>query len=160
MSFVIDAYARRILGWKVSESIATNLVLDAFNQAIFTPHREGVKDLSRSIHHNGFAEVRVKPGIVTWACADRSPRRFSAYVRCSVVCVRRVLTSVKGVAGIDVSIGTVGDAHNNSLVESINWLHKAELIKPRRSWRNAEQSFCRGRSVSRSAIKIRGISQK
>ena len=35
-------------------------------------------------------------------------------------------------AGIDASIGTVGDAHDNSLAESINGLYKTELIKPRR----------------------------
>ena len=40
-------------------------------------------------------------------------------------------------AGIDASIGTVGDAHDNSLAESINGLYKTELIKPRRPWRNA-----------------------
>ena len=38
---------------------------------------------------------------------------------------------------IDASIGTVGDAHDNSLAESINGLYKTELIKPRRPWRNA-----------------------
>ena len=40
-------------------------------------------------------------------------------------------------AGIDASIVTVGDAHDNSLAESINGLYKTELIKPRRPWRNA-----------------------
>ena len=35
------------------------------------------------------------------------------------------------------SIGTVGDAHDNALAESINGLYKTELIKPRRPWRNA-----------------------
>ena len=39
--------------------------------------------------------------------------------------------------GIDASIGTVGDAHDNSLAESINGLYKTELIKPRQPWRNA-----------------------
>ena len=39
--------------------------------------------------------------------------------------------------GIDASIGTVGDAHDNALAESINGLYKTELIKPRRPWRNA-----------------------
>ena len=38
--------------------------------------------------------------------------------------------------GIDPSIGTVGDAHVNSLAESVNGLYKTELIKPRRPWRN------------------------
>jgi hypothetical protein len=36
--------------------MTTNLVLDAFNQA-FRRYREGVKDLSGSIYHSGFAEV-------------------------------------------------------------------------------------------------------
>jgi putative transposase len=40
VAFVIDAYARRILGWKVSTSMTTDLVLDAINQAIFTRRRE------------------------------------------------------------------------------------------------------------------------
>ena len=35
------------------------------------------------------------------------------------------------------SIGIVGDAHDNSLAESVNGLYKTELIKPRRPWRNA-----------------------
>jgi putative transposase len=52
VAFVIDAYARRILGWKVSTAMTTDLVLDAINQAIFTRRQEGVKDFSGLIHHN------------------------------------------------------------------------------------------------------------
>ena len=33
VAFVFDAYARRVLGWKVSKSMTTDLVLDAINQA-------------------------------------------------------------------------------------------------------------------------------
>ena len=109
VAFVIDAYARRILGWKVSNSMTTDLVLDAINQAIFTRHREGVKDLSGLIHHND-------------AGSQYTSVRFTA----------RLLE-----ARIDASIGSVGDAHDNSLAESINGLFKTELIKPRRPWRNA-----------------------
>ena len=43
VAFVIDAYARRILGWKVSTSMTTDRVLAAINQAIFTRSREGVR---------------------------------------------------------------------------------------------------------------------
>jgi putative transposase len=39
--------------------------------------------------------------------------------------------------GIDASIGTVGDAHDNSLAESVNGLYKTELIKQQGPWRNA-----------------------
>jgi putative transposase len=52
VAFVIDAYARRTLVWKVSASMTTDLVLDAINQAIFTRRREGVKDFTGLIHHN------------------------------------------------------------------------------------------------------------
>jgi putative transposase len=38
-------------------------------------------------------------------------------------------------AGLDASIGTVGDALDNALMESTIGLYKTELIKPRRPWR-------------------------
>ena len=38
-------------------------------------------------------------------------------------------------AGIDASVGTVGDALDNALMESTIGLNKAELIKPRGPWR-------------------------
>ena len=42
-------------------------------------------------------------------------------------------------AGISGSVGTVGDAYDNTLAESVIGLYKTELIKPRRPWRTAEQ---------------------
>ncbi len=111
VAFVIDAYARRILGWKVSTSMTTHLVLAAVDQAIFTRKREGVNSLGGLIHHND-------------AGSQYTSVRFTD----------RLL-----VEGIDPSIGVVGDAHDNSLAESINGLYKTELIKPRRPWRNAAQ---------------------
>ena len=39
-AFVIDAYARRILGWSVSTTMTSQLVLDAVEQAIWTRGRE------------------------------------------------------------------------------------------------------------------------
>ncbi len=35
VAFVIDVFARRIVGWRVSASLATNFVLDALEQAIY-----------------------------------------------------------------------------------------------------------------------------
>jgi len=52
VAFVIDAYARRILGWRVSRSMRTDLVLDSIEQAIWTRARDGVTDLSGLVHHN------------------------------------------------------------------------------------------------------------
>ena len=37
------------------------------------------------------------------------------------------------------SIGTVGDAYDNALAESVIGLFKTELIKPRGPWRTAGQ---------------------
>ena len=46
VAFVIDAFARRILGWRAVTSMSTELVLDALEQAIWTRHRDGVTDLT------------------------------------------------------------------------------------------------------------------
>jgi putative transposase len=52
VAFVIDAFSRRILGWRSSTTMATPLVLDVIEHAIWTRGREGVTDLSGLIHHN------------------------------------------------------------------------------------------------------------
>jgi len=49
VAFVIDVYARRIVGWRVSTSMHTDFVLDALEQALFArqPERDGAL-----IHHS------------------------------------------------------------------------------------------------------------
>ncbi len=49
VAFVIDVFARRIVGWRVSASLATDFVLDALEQAIYDRCGAGVKDL---VHHS------------------------------------------------------------------------------------------------------------
>ncbi len=46
---MIDVFARRIVGWRVSASLATDFVLDALEQAIYDRARRGVEDL---VHHS------------------------------------------------------------------------------------------------------------
>ena len=41
VAFVIDAYSRRILGWRAATSMKTALVLDALEQALWTRRRDG-----------------------------------------------------------------------------------------------------------------------
>jgi putative transposase len=48
-SFVIDAFSRRILGWRVSSSLRTDLALDALEMAIFT---RGDRELAGLVHHS------------------------------------------------------------------------------------------------------------
>ena len=40
-------------------------------------------------------------------------------------------------AGIEPSVGSVGDSHNNALAETLNGLYQAEVIH-RQSWKNRE----------------------
>ncbi|SNS00691.1 putative transposase [Haloechinothrix alba] len=110
VAFVIDAYARRILGWRTSTSMTTSLVLDAVEQAIWTRNRCGTTDLTGLVHHHDAG---------------------SQYT--SITFTERLAE-----AGIDASIGTVGDSYDNALAETINGLYKTELIKPRKPWRTVE----------------------
>ena len=49
VAFVIDVFARRIVGWRVSSSLATDFVLDALEQAIYDRGAAGTGDL---VHHS------------------------------------------------------------------------------------------------------------
>ena len=49
VAFVIDVFARRIVGWRVSASLRTDFVLDALEQAIYDRCGAGVEEL---IHHS------------------------------------------------------------------------------------------------------------
>lgn len=52
VAFVIDAYSRRIVGWRAARSMTTALVLDALEHAFFTRAREGNTDLRGLIAHS------------------------------------------------------------------------------------------------------------
>jgi len=49
VAFVIDVFARRIVGWRVSSSLATDFVLDALEQAIYDRCGEASDGL---VHHS------------------------------------------------------------------------------------------------------------
>jgi putative transposase len=65
-AFVIDVFARMIVGWAVSASLGADLALDALEMAVFA--RQG-EDLSALVHHSDYAEVWVKPRIQKMACS-------------------------------------------------------------------------------------------
>jgi putative transposase len=52
-AFVIDAYARVIVGWAVSTSLSAELALDALEMAIWARKDEGLDGL---VHHSDRAE--------------------------------------------------------------------------------------------------------
>jgi len=49
VAFVVDVFARCIVGWRVSSSLRTDFVLDALEQAIYDRRDAGVTDL---VHHS------------------------------------------------------------------------------------------------------------
>jgi transposase InsO family protein len=49
VAFVIDVFARRIVGWKVSRSARTDFVLDALEQALYARRPTSQDGL---IHHS------------------------------------------------------------------------------------------------------------
>ena len=48
-AFVIDVYARRIVGWRVSSHMRTDFVVDALEQALYARHPSSDEKL---IHHS------------------------------------------------------------------------------------------------------------
>ena len=107
VAFVIDAYARRIVGWRVSRTAHASFVLDALEQALHD---------RRPIHGGGLVHH-----------SDRGVQ----YV--SIKYTERLAE-----AGIEPSVGSVGDSYDNALAETINALYKAEVIHRRGPWRSFE----------------------
>jgi transposase InsO family protein len=107
VAFVIDAYARRIVGWRVSRTAHAGFVLDALEQAL---HDRRPVEGGGLIHHS-----------------DRGVQ----YV--SFKYTERLVA-----AGIEPSVGSVGDSYDNALAETINGLYKTEVIRRRGPWRNLE----------------------
>jgi len=51
VSFIVDAYSRRIVGWQASRSLRSDLAIDALEMAIWNRQRDG-NDLDGLIHHS------------------------------------------------------------------------------------------------------------
>ena len=49
MAFVIDVFARRIVGWRVSTTMTTDFVLDALEQALYARQPA---DRAGLVHHS------------------------------------------------------------------------------------------------------------
>ena len=109
VAFVIDAFARRIIGWRCGSSMSTQLVLDALEQALWTRERES-RSLDSVVAHTD---------------------RGSQYTAIRY-------TERLAEANIAASVGSVGSSYDNALAESINGLYKTELIKPRGPWRTLD----------------------
>ena len=107
VAFVIDAYARRIVGWRVSRTAHSSFVLDALEQAL---HERRPVQGGGLVHHS-----------------DRGVQYVSIRY-----------TERLAEAGIEPSVGSVGDSYDNALAETVNGLYKAEVIHRRGPWRSFE----------------------
>jgi transposase InsO family protein len=107
VAFVIDVFARRIVGWRASASLRTDLALDALEQAIYDRCDIDTGDL---VHHS-----------------DRGTQYLSIRY-----------TERLADAGIELSVGSRGDAYDNALAETVIGLFKTEVIRRRGPWRSLE----------------------
>lgn len=108
VAFVVDTFSRRIVGWSAATVKETVFVLDALEMAIWQRDRD---------------QHPVQPGeLIHHSDAGSQYTSFR-------------LADHLEVAGIAASIGSVGDAYDNALMESTIGLFKTELIKPRRPWK-------------------------
>lgn len=99
-AFVVDAYADKIVGWECSETKQTVFVESALRQATASRVREGTA-LDGAIHHSD-------------AGSQYTSVRFGEALF---------------LAGLTPSIGSVGDAYDNALCETIIGLYKTECIR-------------------------------
>jgi putative transposase len=106
VAFVIDVFSRKIVAWKASMSKETSLVLDVINQGLRSRDYRAADGTAKLIHHSD-------------AGSQYTSFRFTQHL---------------AEAGIDASIGTVGDALDNALAESTIGLYKTELITPHSPW--------------------------
>jgi putative transposase len=108
VAFVVDIYSRAIVGWSAATHKRARLVLDALQMALWRRDRAGHPAGPGLIHHSD-------------AGSQYTSFRFTAHLL---------------EAGLDASIGTVGDALDNALMESTIGLFKTELIKKDGPWRS------------------------
>ncbi len=107
VAFVVDVYSRAIVGWAAATNKRTTVVLNALGMALWRRERAGQPSDTGLVHHSD-------------AGSQYTSFRFTTHLV---------------TAGIDASVGTVGDALDNALTESTIGLSKTELIKPRGPWR-------------------------
>ncbi|MBN6052830.1 IS3 family transposase, partial [Nonomuraea sp. RK-328] len=104
VAFVVDVYSRAIVGWSAATTKRAKLVLDALDMALWQRERTCTPPGPGLVHHSD-------------AGSQYTCFAFTAHLL---------------QAGIDASVGSVGDALDDALMESQIGLFKTELIQPGR----------------------------
>jgi transposase InsO family protein len=102
VAFIVDVFAQRIVAWHASTSKATDLVMTPLRMAVWQRDHEGHPTTAGAlIHHSD-------------AGSQYTSIKFTEHLE---------------LEGISPSIGSVGDAYDNALMETINGLYKTECIR-------------------------------
>jgi transposase InsO family protein len=102
VAFVVDVYAQRIVAWNAAPTKHTDLVMDPLRMAIWQRAREGHP---------------IEPGELIGhadAGSQYTSIRFTEHL---------------ALEGVRPSIGSVGDAYDNALMECVIGLYKTECIR-------------------------------
>jgi putative transposase len=103
VAFVVDVYAQRIVGWHVMSTRPAELVLLPLRMAAWTRGQQGHPIVrGELVHHSD-------------AGSQYLAIRFTEHLQ---------------LEGITPSVGSVGDAYDNALMESIIGLYKVECVRP------------------------------
>jgi len=111
VAFAIDAFSRRIVGWKADRNMKTSLVLDTLEMALWARDHDGTPVGEGMVHHTDAG---------------------SQYT--SFAFTQRLID-----AGADASIGSVGDGYDNALAESTIGLYKTEQINRGGPWKTIDE---------------------
>lgn len=102
VAFILDVYAQRIVAWHAATCKDVELVMTPLRMAVWQRAREGHPIPDRQlIHHSD-------------AGSQYTSIKFTEHL---------------DLEGIRPSIGSVGDAYDNALMETLNGLYKAECIR-------------------------------
>lgn len=102
VAFVLDVFAQRIVGWHASTSKKVDLVMTPLRMALWQRDRDGHPvEHGELIHHS-----------------DAGSQYTAIH-----------LSEHLALEGIAPSIGSVGDAYDNALMETVNGLFKTECIR-------------------------------
>jgi len=108
-AFIIDVFSRVVVGWQISESLRSDLAIDALEMAVWNRTRVG-QVLDGLVHHS-----------------DRGVQYLS--IRYS----ERLDEN-----DIVASVGSRGDSYDNAMAEAFNSLFKWELIYPQGPWKGLD----------------------
>jgi putative transposase len=104
-AFIVDVFSRMVVGWQLSNSLRSDLAIDALEMAVWNRTRAN-QVLDGLVHHS-----------------DKGVQYLS--IRYS----ERLAAN-----DIVASVGSTGDSYDNAMAEAFNSLYKWELIYPKGPW--------------------------